>query len=104
MLTKVREEREDDYVVTEYTCDEVVQLAGNSIWGCNLQSVRVTDIVVHDDGKRKDVTVTHDGGEHSWTIYTDSGFKAAISALLGYAVRFTEQGMQDDELASMEEA
>ena len=51
-----------------------------------------------DDGYRK-VTVEHDG---PWTIYTDSGFEAAISKMVGFKVTFTEQGMQEDGMASME--
>jgi len=43
--------------------------------------------------------VTHDA---DWEIYTDTGFEAAISTALGFDVSFTEQGMQDDNFASME--
>jgi len=43
--------------------------------------------------------VEHDA---TWNIYTDSGFENAISKTLNMDVSFTEQGMQDDELASME--
>ena len=35
-------------------------------------------------------------------MYTDSGFEEAISAKLGEQVMFTEQGMQEDGVASME--
>ena len=51
-----------------------------------------------DDGYRK-VDVEHNG---PWTIYTDSGFAEAISGLVGFEVDFTEQGMQNDGMASME--
>jgi hypothetical protein len=51
-----------------------------------------------DDGYRK-VDVEHNG---PWTIYTDSGFAEAISDLVGFQVDFTEQGMQNDGMASME--
>jgi hypothetical protein len=47
----------------------------------------------------KDIVVMHDS---TWDIYSDSAFEAAISAALGYDVGFTEQGMQEDERASME--
>jgi hypothetical protein len=102
MLTKVDTEVFDDYTRTEYTCDEVVQLAGDSLWNCALNTVRVTGIVVFDYTDYKTVNVTHDGGDDSWTIYTDTGFEAAISNMLGYEVGFTEQGMQEDDFASME--
>ena len=45
------------------------------------------------------VNVQHNG---PWTIYTDSGFEKAISQIVGFEVGFTEQGMQDDGMASME--
>ena len=51
-----------------------------------------------DDGYRK-ISVEHDG---PWTIYTDSGFEKAISKMVGFKVVFTEQGMQEDGMASME--
>jgi hypothetical protein len=35
-------------------------------------------------------------------MYTDSGFTAAVSELLGYEVSYTEQGMQEDGMASLE--
>ena len=91
-----------------------VELAGDSIWdreGENPKSVKVSKIEVEnpyepggymdddeDDGYRK-VDVEHDG---PWTIYTDSGFAKAISEIVGFEVDFTEQGMQNDGMASME--
>ena len=91
-----------------------IDLAGDSIWDrekTNPAKVMVTDIVIEnpyepgnymdddeDDGYRN-VTVMHDG---PWTIYTDSGFEEEISAIVGFEVTFTEQGMQDDGRASME--
>ena len=50
----------------------------------------------------RSVNVTHDGGKGSWNMYTDSGFEDAISKALGFSVSFTEQGMQEDNFASME--
>jgi hypothetical protein len=52
-----------------------------------------------EDDSYRSVTVEHDG---PWDIYTDSGFEKAISELVGFEVGFTEQGMQEDGLASME--
>jgi hypothetical protein len=37
-----------------------------------------------------------------WRIYTDDGFEESISVALGFDVTFTEQGMQDDGVASLE--
>ena len=84
----------------------VVQLAGNSIWGYEgPMTVTVNNIV--DEGSfdeeqypdYKNVSVMHDA---TWNIYTDTGFEQAISSVLGYDVTFTEQGMQEDGVASME--
>ena len=84
----------------------VVQLAGNSIWGYEgPMTVTVNNIV--DEGSfdeeqypdYKHVSVMHDA---TWNIYTDTGFEQAISSVLGYDVTFTEQGMQEDGVASME--
>ena len=84
----------------------VVQLAGNSIWGYEgPMTVTVNNIV--DEGSfdeeqypdYKHVSVMHDA---TWNIYTDTGFEQAISTILGYDVTFTEQGMQEDGVASME--
>ena len=91
-----------------------VELAGDSIWdkeGENPAKVMVMSITIEnpyepggymdddeDDGYRK-VDVEHNG---PWSIYTDSGFSKAISEIVGFEVDFTEQGMQNDGMASME--
>ena len=91
-----------------------VDLAGDSIWdrqGENPAKVYVMSITIEnpyepggymdddeDDGYRK-VDVEHNG---PWSIYTDSGFSKAISEIVGFEVDFTEQGMQNDGMASME--
>ena len=79
-----------------------VTLAGDSIWGYKgPQTVTVSDISVYtdeDDG----YTSIEVQDNTTWDIYTDSGFESAISAALGYDVQFTEQGMQQDGVASLE--
>ena len=79
-----------------------VQLAGDSIWDyTGPQTVNVTDISVYtdeDDGYTS-IEVEHDT---TWNIYTDSGFEKAISEKLGFDVQFTEQGMQENGVASLE--
>tara|TARA_B100001778_G_C18599492_1_gene636494 strand:- start:2475 stop:3359 length:885 start_codon:yes stop_codon:yes gene_type:complete len=91
-----------------------IDLAGDSIWdrqGENPAKVYVMSITIEnpyepggymdddeDDGYRK-VDVEHNG---PWTIYTDSGFAEGISGLVGFPVDFTEQGMQEDGMASLE--
>jgi hypothetical protein len=112
-LTQRTVEVEDTETVieTEFLCNIDVELAGDSIWDCTLERVTVTGIyireVFEDEDVYTSVNVTYnvDGDveyEGSWRLYTDNGFSDAISELLGTAVDFTEQGMQDDGFASME--
>ena len=76
-------------------------LAGDSIWdyaGPSTVTVSSIDVYEDEDGY-KSIYVEHNT---TWDIYTDTGFEQAISEQLGYAVMFTEQGMQEDGIASME--
>jgi hypothetical protein len=117
-------ETNGDVRSTHYKCDVQVILANDSIWDCELtdaDDVRISDIYVHE-GIQED-TDEYDGNtgyrhimvyyavngfddmealEGSWRIYTDSGFAACVSELLGETIYFTEQGMQDNGVASME--
>ena len=112
-LTLASTDTDTDSISTTYNCNVAVQLAGDSIWDCELEAVTVTSIHIHENFW-EDTSTVHiavcynvdgvDGSEveGSWRMYTDSGFETAISALLGCDVSFTEQGMQDDGYASME--
>jgi hypothetical protein len=102
---------DEDTTNTEYKCNVKVQLAGDSIWDCELETVTITSIHIaetdYGDSVSTHIAVCYevDGDEEyegSWRIYTDSGFEEAVSELLGTSVSFTEQGMQDDGYASME--
>jgi len=111
-LTLAGTETNEDSISTTYDCNVEVQLAGDSAWDCEIEAVTVTSIHIHEsfdeDGDSSiHITVCYnvDGDteyEGSWRLYTDSGFEEAISELLGTQVFFTEQGMQEDNLASME--
>jgi hypothetical protein len=111
-LTLASTDTDTDSISTTYDCNVEVQLAGDSAWDCELEAVTVTSIHIHEsfdeDGDSSiHITVCYnvDGDaeyEGSWRMYTDSGFEEAISELLGTRVFFTEQGMQDDGMASME--
>jgi hypothetical protein len=111
-LTLAHTDTSVDSISTTYDCNVLVQLAGDSCWDCELEAVTVTSIHVHEnfdeDGDSSihiTVCYTVDGDaeyEDSWRMYTDTGFADAISALLGTDVMFTEQGMQEDGMASME--
>ena len=92
---------------TIYTDMEVVVTCdGSSRWGDTTgRKVVVPGIVVDhniwylDDPEYKQISVIHNSG---WDIYTDDGFEQGISDILGYEVSFTEQGMQQNGMASME--
>lgn len=104
MLKLAHVEIDDSYVTYSFDCDFVAKCDGSSIWEDTTgKEVRVTGISVthnvYDDTMGTSVYVTHDS---NWEIYTDRGFETAISNALGFEVAFTEQGMQDDELASLE--
>jgi hypothetical protein len=113
-LTLANTDTDEDSISTTYDCNVEVQLAGDSIWDCEIEAVTVKSIHIHETFYEDDDSSIHiavcydvdgvDGAEveDSWRLYTDSGFSDAISALLGTDVSFTEQGMQDDGYASME--
>jgi hypothetical protein len=107
-ITNKTVERDDEegMTYTSYDVEGFATLDGTSIWDYdyakNGMQVAVTHIGVteyDDEDAGLSIYVTHDKG---WEIYTDRGFEKSISAVLGFDVQFTEQGMQDDELASME--
>ena len=107
-ITNKTVERDEDegFTYTSYDVEGYAELAGDSIWDYDYDSngmqVAVTHIGVteyDDEDANLSIYVTHDAG---WQIYTDRGFEQSISDVLGFVVQFTEQGMQDDELASME--
>jgi hypothetical protein len=107
MLTLINTTVEDNAVIKHYECDFIVETAGDGLWGCEAgRKVNVRGITVIEEDFEGDgvdiytsVNVEHDS---TWEIYTDSGFETAISEAVGFAVTFTEQGMQDDNYASME--
>ena len=118
-LTQTSVETDEDFVTTTYTCDVRADIAGDSIWDCALTAaddVRINTICVtegvaggdYDSYTTINVYYTVNGFddgealEDTWRLYTDSGFEATVSDLLGYTVFFTEQGMQEDGMASME--
>jgi hypothetical protein len=96
----------DVHTITAYDADGTVVLAGDGLWGAEAgRTVRVSAVsVLEVQYADEDYTSTMVNVEHNstWDIYTDSAFEAAVSAALGLEVTFTEQGMQEDNLASME--
>jgi GTP:adenosylcobinamide-phosphate guanylyltransferase len=113
LLTFVSTEVDENVLLTEFTCNVDVTLAGDSIWDCTLEKVTITGVNIvetfdEDDGDiyiHIGVTYNVNGNEDyegSWRLYTDSGFADAVGKLLLTDVSFTEQGMQEDNYASME--
>ena len=103
-LRLIATETEENAVIKRYACKFVAETAGDGLWGCEQgRVVNVTAIsVVHttcDDEIYTQVNVTHNS---TWDIYTDSAFSEAISNALNISVDFTEQGMQEDNYASLE--
>jgi hypothetical protein len=116
-LTLVSTEVEDGETrSTHYSCNVRASIAGDSIWDCEItdaDDVRITNIYINEgvdggdmDGYRHIAVVytvnVEEEVEGSWRLYTDNGFEATVSELLGEEITFTEQGMQDDNYASME--
>ena len=96
-------------VVTRYDADGFAQCNGSSIWDyagdlqVPVSAVEVHNITYEDGDTSTMIYVEHTAnGTGDWRIYTDDGFEESISAALGFDVTFTEQGMQDDGIASME--
>jgi hypothetical protein len=105
MLTLKEMRVEEGYTVVDFACNFTVTTAGDGYWDCEAgRQVNVTGITVitnacDEDSVYVSVNVTHDS---TWDIYTDSAFSDAISNAVGFSVNFTEQGMQEDNYASME--
>ena len=103
---------EGDYtcVVTRYDAEGYAECNGSSIWDYDgdlrvaVTAVEVHEMTYNDDGDTSTmVYVEHTAnGTGDWRIYTDDGFEESISVALGFDVTFTEQGMQEDGIASME--
>ena len=102
---------DEDYscVVTRWDAEGFAQCNGSSIWGydgdlrVSVSAVEVHNIAYEDGDTSTMLYVEHNaGGYGDWRIYTDKGFEASISEALGFDVTFTEQGMQDDGVASLE--
>jgi hypothetical protein len=106
LLQLTADEVHDDgaLCIKRYDCNFDVTTAGDGLWGGEAgRKVHITQVTVidnvSDDFTWRQVNVEHDT---TWDIYTDGGFEAAISDAVGFAVQFTEQGMQEDNYASME--
>ena len=100
------EDLQETCTITEYAVEGTVKLAMDSIWNytgsdtVRVDGIQIRETLYEEDGDTSImVNVEHDA---AWNTYTDTGFERAISEALGMDITFTEQGMQDDNYASME--
>lgn len=104
-LQLTKEEVRDNTVAYYFTANETVELAGDTLWGYTQagETVTITGINVfvrsYDDDVYCDVNVTL---AEERVVYTDDSFADAVSKLLNMDVDYTEQGMQDYGLVSLE--
>jgi hypothetical protein len=106
-LTLVNTVTNEDTVSYNFSCNEQITCSGAQYsWGYTADGdvLTVTGINVHetkyDDDEYCTVNVVLENDEQ--IVYTDKAFANAISALLNMNVDYTEQGMQDYGLVSME--
>ena len=105
--TSVETDGNETNTFTTYETTGSVKLAMDSIWdydGSDTVAVKSIQVIETVDSEDNDSNYTMVNVEHdaTWQIYTDSGFENAISKTLNMDVSFTEQGMQEDNYASME--
>lgn len=100
-LVAVEQDTVEEVTHHRYECAVQVQCSG-STWNYTQpgQTVTVTGITVTETEWGSDVTVQL--AEQQQLVYEDAAFAAAVSSLLGMTVDYTEQGMQDLGLVSME--
>ena len=96
---------EDDGTSYYYDCNEQLVLEGDTLWGYTNagDTVTVKGVCVHE--RKYDDTVCYDVNvmlEEEQLVYTDNSFAEAISKLINMDVDYTEQGMQDYGIVSME--
>ena len=90
-----------------YTGTAQLTTLGDGYWDAAAGiAVNVTEISIvysgEDGSMFKHVAVTHDCNEEEFKLYSDTGISDGVSELLGMETHFTESGMQDDYMLSME--
>ena len=104
-LTLVQTIADEEQKTYCFACNETVTLAGESLWGYTQAGdvVTITAINVHAEEYDGEVyySVNAQLAEER-IIYTDDAFADAVSNLLNMQVDYTEQGMQDEGLVSLE--
>ena len=104
-LTLVETAHDEGYTTYCFTCNETVTLAGEDLWGYTQagEQVTITGINVHAEEYDGEMyySVNAQLAEER-VVYTDDAFADAVSNLLNMQVDYTEQGMQDEGLVSLE--
>jgi DNA-binding beta-propeller fold protein YncE len=106
-LTLVNTVQDEDTVGYSFSCNEQVTCSGAQYsWDYTADGDVVTvtgiNVYVANDGNDEYYTVNVTLADDEQMVYTDEAFARAISALLNMDVDYTEQGMQDYGLVSME--
>ena len=94
----------DGSVEHSFPVNDTARCDGSSIWmdskglTFNVDAITIRHLALADSIVTE-VLVAHDG---PWEVYTDRGFEQDVSRIVGFPVRFTEQGMQELGIASLE--
>ena len=84
-----------------FTCDHTVSCSGETLWGYTHAGETLTitgiTVIVHSEWCEVYVSLAEDR-----VVYTDPGFAQEVSRMLNMTVDYTEQGMQDSGMVSME--
>jgi hypothetical protein len=104
-LTLVQTIADEGQTTYCFACNETVTLSGDSLWGYTSAEEQVTIVGINVHAEEYDgdtyYSVNAQLAEER-IIYTDDAFADAVSNLLNMQVDYTEQGMQDEGLVSLE--
>ena len=106
-LTLVDTVVDEEQTTYSFTCNETVTLAGDSLWGYTQaeEQVTIVGINVHEEQYDDEVYyMVYAQLAEERIVYTDAALADAVSTLLNMQVDYTEQGMQDEGLVSLEAA
>jgi hypothetical protein len=94
LFTLVKSETNEDYEMLHYRCNNIVINTDEHGKVC----IEAVIIFNYTDSDYSEVRVYND----TQYVYADALFEANVSKLFGFDVGFTEAGMQDVGIASME--
>ncbi len=96
--------RTDDVNILEFEGRAVLTANGLGLYSCPKGLIVTAEYLMIEvtDNNITHIGVTHDVDEDGFEVYTDPGMELGVSELLGFPVCFTESGMQDEHMMSME--